>query len=290
MIEFIADIFGAVIRVIYNLTQDNYALSIIIFTILTKLLLFPLSLKQMKSNQEMQKIKPKYDEIMKKYKNDKTKQGEEVTKLYSEHKINPLGGCLPLLIQLPLILAMFYIVRQPLTYVLEVPQDEIKIYTQQLLNKEEVSDVEIDSSEIKIANNNKLIDMNFMGIEQINLGAVPADVFSSDESKKANPISLLIPILSVLVSIFQIKQMQNNSQMTDEQKEMQKSMNLTMPILSGFIAYTMPLALGLYWLIGSIFQIAQQSVISKLMEEHKKEDVSFLLDSDKGGKSDEKNN
>lgn len=289
MIEFIANIFGAVIRIIYNLTQDNYALSIIIFTILTKLLLFPLSLKQMKSNQEMQKIKPKYDEIMKKYKNDKTKQGEEVTKLYSEHKINPLGGCLPLLIQLPLILAMFYIVRQPLTYVLEMPQEEIKIYTQQLLNKEEVSDIEMDSSEIKIANNNKLIDMNFMGIEQVNLGAVPADVFSSDESKKSNPNSLLIPILSVLVSVFQIKQMQKNSQMTDEQKEMQKSMNFTMPILSGFIAYTMPLALGLYWLIGSIFQIAQQSVISKLIEEHKNDDVSFLLDSDKGGKNDEKN-
>lgn len=284
MIEMIANIFGAIIRVIYNLTQDNYALSIILFTILTKALLFPLSLKQMKSNEELQRVKPKYDEIMKKYKNDKAKQSEEVTKLYSEHKINPLGGCLPALIQIPLILGMFYIVRQPLTYVLQMPQDEIKVYAQQLLNKQDVTTTEMSSSEIKIANNNKLIDMNFMGFEQFNLGAVPADAFSKDETKRANPISVLIPILSVLLSIYQIKQMQKSSQLTEEQKEMQKSMNFMMPALSGFIAFTMPLALGVYWLIGSMCQIAQQSVISKMMEEHKKENVSFLLDSDKGEK------
>lgn len=287
MIEMIANIFGAIIRVIYNLTQDNYALSIILFTILTKALLFPLSLKQMKSSMEMQKIKPKYDEIVKKYKNDKTKQGEEITKLYSEHKINPLGGCLPVLIQLPLILGMFYIVRQPLTYVVQLPKEEIQIYTQQLLNKEEVTSAEMSSSEIKIANSKKIIDMNFIGL---NLGDVPSDSFSSDESKKANPLSILIPILSVLFSVFQIKQMQKSNQMTEEQKEMQKSMNLMMPILSGFIAYTMPLALGIYWLVGSICQIAQQSFISKLIKEQKEESNSFLLGSDKGGKSDEKNN
>jgi YidC/Oxa1 family membrane protein insertase len=287
MIEMIANIFGAIIRVIYNLTQDNYALSIIIFTILTKVLLFPLSLKQMKSSLEMQKIKPKYDEIIKKYKNDKAKQGEEVTKLYSEHKINPLGGCLPILIQLPLILGMFYIVRQPLTYVVQIPQEEIQIYTKQLLNKEEVTKNEMSLSEIKIANKNNLIDMNFLGL---NLGDVPSDSFSSDETKKANPFSILIPILSVIFSIYQIKQMQKSSQMTEEQKEMQKSMNLMMPLLSGFIAFTMPLALGVYWLIGSICQIIQQSFISKLIKEQKNENVSFLLDSDKGGKSNEKNN
>jgi YidC/Oxa1 family membrane protein insertase len=287
MIEMIANIFGAIIRVIYNLTQDNYALSIILFTILTKALLFPLSLKQMKSSVEMQKIKPKYDEIVKKYKNDKAKQGEEVTKLYSEHKINPLGGCLPALIQIPLILGMFYIVRQPLTYVVQLPQEEIQIYTQQLLNKEEVTKAEMSSSEINIANNNKIIDMNFIGL---NLGDVPSDVFSSDESKHANPFSIIIPILSVLFSIYQIKQMQKSTQMTEEQKEMQKSMNFMMPMLSGFIAFTMPLALGIYWLVGSICQIAQQSFISKLIKEQNENNVSFLLDSDKGGKNDEKNN
>lgn len=282
MIEMIASLFGAIIRVIYNLTQDNYALSIIIFTILTKALLFPLYLKQTKSTQEMNKIKPKYDDIMKKHKNDKVKQSEEITKLYSEHKINPLGGCLPLLIQLPLILGMFYIVRQPLTYVTQTPKEEIKIYTQQLLQKEEVTDAEMSNSEIMIANKNNIIDMNFLGL---NLGDIPSDVFFPKGEEKTNPISIIIPILSVILSIYQIKQMQKTSEMTEEQKEMQKSMNFMMPILSGFIAFTMPLALGIYWLLGSACQIVQQTITPKLvkMSDYKKND-KLLLNSKDGGK------
>jgi YidC/Oxa1 family membrane protein insertase len=277
--DFLANIFGAVIRGIYYLVQDNYALSIILFTLITKFLLYPLNLKQLKSGEELKKVKPKYDEIMKKYKNDKVKQGEEITKLYAEHKINPLGGCLPLLIQLPLILAMFTIVRQPLTYIVQTPKEEIKIYTQQILGKEQVNDQEMSMYEIEIANKNNIIDMRFLGL---NLGHVPSDVFSNDENKKANPLSLLIPILAVILSVYQIKQMQNTSNMTDEQKEMNKSMNLMMPLLSGFISYTMPLALGVYWLLGSVFQIIQQSIISNKINNN-----DLLLK--EGGTKNEKN-
>ncbi|MEG1705150.1 MAG: YidC/Oxa1 family membrane protein insertase [Clostridia bacterium] len=288
MIEMIASIFGTIIRVIYNITQDNYALSIILFTLITKALLFPIYLKQIKSNEEINKIKPKYDEIMKKYKNDKVKQSEEATKLYSEHKINPLGGCLPLLIQFPLILGMFYIVRQPLTYIIEMPKDEIKVYTQQLLKKEEVSDAEMSNSEIIIANENKIIDMNFLGL---NLGDIPYTAFLGGAEKKANPISVIIPILSVIFAIYQIKQMQKSSQMTEEQMEMQKSMNMMIPMLSGFVAFTTPLALGIYWLLGTVCQILQQIITPKLIKLHEeKKEVSLLLSSNKGGKSNEKNN
>ena len=264
----INEFFGIIIRGIYDITSGNYALAIIIFTILTKVILFPLTYKQLRSTKEMNKIKPKYDEIIKKYKSDKQKQGEEVAKLYSEHKINPLGGCLPLLIQIPLILAIFAIVRQPLTYVVNMPQEEINIYTAKYLNKEEVNEKEANTYEIQVAKQNNFIDMRFIGL---NLGDIPADAFSKDPVKKANIYSLLIPILSVLASMYQIKRMQKSSQMTEEQKEMQKSMNLTMPILSGVISYTMPLGLGIYWLLGSIIQILQQIVIDKLLKEDKED-------------------
>ncbi|MEG1008325.1 MAG: YidC/Oxa1 family membrane protein insertase [Clostridia bacterium] len=277
MIEAISNIFGAIVRVIYNLVQNDYALSIIIFTILTKLILFPLTFKQLKSTEEMNKVKPLYDNIMKKYKNDKVKQSEEITKLYSQHKINPLGGCLPLLIQLPLILAMFYIVRQPLTYITQTPTEEIKTYTQQILNKEDVSKTEMSSSEIQIANKEKLIDMNFFGL---NLGDTPSNVFNKDENKRSNPYSLIIPAMTLLLSIYQVKQMQKNSTMTEEQMEMQKSMNLMMPMMSGFIAYTMPLALGLYWMVGTIFQIGQQAILTEIF---KKDSIKI------GGSINEKN-
>ncbi len=117
MIDFIANIFGAVIRVIYNIVGENYGLSIVIFALLTKVILFPLNLKQAKSMEELKKVAPIEKNIREKYKGNKEKIQEELVKMYSEHKINPLGGCLPLLIQLPIILAMFYIVKQPLTYI-----------------------------------------------------------------------------------------------------------------------------------------------------------------------------
>ncbi len=263
MIATIATFFGAIIRFIYHILGNNYALSIIIFTIFTKLILLPLYIKQMKSQEELNKIAPLDKKIREKYKDNKEKMSEEVTKLYAEHKINPLGGCLPLLIQIPIIIAMFYIVKQPLTYIIQMPQEEIKTYTMTLLNKEDVTTGEMQSNEITVAKDNNIIDMSFIGI---NLGDTPSNVFSKDETEKASPFSLLIPILSLVVSIIQVKQMKKNSNMTEEQMEMQKTNNLMMPLFSAFISYTMPLALGIYWLLGSVFQLVQQYVINKIIK------------------------
>lgn len=268
MITFIANILGAIIRIIYNLVGHNYAISIILFTVLTKLILFPLYLMQMKSTEKMNRIAPQDKKIRDKYKNDKQKQAEELNKLYSENKINPLGGCLPLLIQIPIILAMFYIVKQPLTYIKQMPQDQIKTYTQQLLNKQDVTKAEITGNELVISNKYNLLDMKHFGL---NFGDSPSQVFSKDETKKASPLSLIIPVLTIIFSLVQVKQMQKNNSMTDEQKEMQKTSNLMLPIFSGILAYTMPLALGVYWLIGNILQIAQQYFINILIKKDKEE-------------------
>ena len=173
---------------------------------------------------------------------------------------------------------MFYIVRQPLTYITQTPKDEIKTYTQEILNKEDVNDKEIQSSELVIAKEKNLINME--NIPGINLGDVPSTVFSKDESKKANPISLLIPILTIAFSFIQNKITQKTSNNTPEQEEMQKTTNLMLPILSGFISYTMPLALGVYWLFGNILQIVQQLIISKIV----KKDKEKILALEKGGK------
>ncbi len=274
----IASFFGMIIRLIYRLVNSNYLVSILIFTFLTKLILFPLTLMQIKSTEKMQKIAPLDAKIRDKYKNDKQKQAEELSKLYTKNKINPMGGCLPLLIQIPIILAMFAIVRQPLTYIVQTPAEQIKTYAQEILNKEDVSENEIKSNEVVIAKEKDLIDMDVAF--GINLGDIPANFNSKDENKKAHPISLVIPILNMIFSIIQIKITQKNSNMTDEQKEMQKSMNFTMPILSGIIAYTMPLALGIYWLFGNILQILQQFLISFITNKGNKEEVLTL---NKGG-------
>ena len=276
MIATIANIFGWIIRLIYGLVNNNYFLSIIIFTILTKLILFPLTYIQLKSMEKMNRIGPKDKAIREKYKNDKQKQSEELMKLYQENKINPMGGCLPLLIQIPIILGMFAIVRQPLTYITQTTKEEITTYAKEVLQKEDVSDREASQNELLIAKEKNLIDMNV--INGINMGEIPSNSFSKDESKKANPISLSIPILIVILSIVQIKISQNAESMSEEQKEMSKTTNLMMPLLSGFIAYTQPLALGIYWLFGNILQIKQQFIINKIVNKDKEK-----LALDKGG-------
>lgn len=291
MINFIAGIFGKLIEIIYRITGNNYGLSIIIFTIITKLILLPLNIKQVKSTEAINKIKPEYDKIMEKYKNNKEKQAEEITKLYADNKISPVGGCLLAIIQIPIIFAMFYIVKQPLTYVLNYDQDEIKIYTAEILGKEDaqqVTDKEVKAYEIQVAKENNLIDMKFLGI---NLGDIPSNVFNKDEQKRVSPFTLIVPILSFALSIIQTKIMNksnNSAAGNEQQQEMQKSMNLMMPILSASISYSTPLALGVYWLLGSLLSMIQQIVTQKIMlNKNKSEDKELLLDCKKGGKNNE---
>ena len=278
MIQAIASLLGYIIRFIYYIVGQNYFLTIMLFTLFTKILLFPLAWGQIKSMENMNKVAGKQKQIQDKYKNDKDKQTEELMKLYQENKVNPVSGCLPLLIQIPIILAMFYIVKQPLTYITQTPKEEIKTYTQQILNKEEVTEKEMQANELTIAKEKGLINMQAM--PGINLGDVPKDVFSKEENKKVSPYSLIIPIFTVAFSFLQNKLTQKSSNQTEEQAEMQKTTNLMMPLLSGFISYTMPLALGVYWLFGNVLQIVQQLIINKIV----KKDKEKILTLEKGGK------
>lgn len=265
MIEFIAEILGALIRFIYNLVGNNYGLSIILFTILTKIILFPITYNQSKSMDDMQKMAPLEKEIREKYKGDKDKMTEELTKMYSEHKINPMGGCLAMLIQIPVIFAMFMIVKQPLTYIMQVPTEQLQEYTQEYLGKEEVNENDIKQNEIQVAQHKDLIDMHFLGID---FGDIPSDNFSKDENKRntTSYVALLIPLLSFVLSVLHTKYTQKTSNMTEEQLQQQKTMNMMMPLLSAYIAYIMPLSLGIYWLLGNVLQIITQWIINIMLK------------------------
>ncbi|MGL5711880.1 MAG: YidC/Oxa1 family membrane protein insertase [Paraclostridium sp.] len=111
----ISSLLGQVLEVIYNLVS-NYGLSIILFTIVVKTLLLPLTIKQTKSMKAMQDIQPKIQEIQNKYKNKPEKQNQEIMKLYQEAKINPMAGCLPLIIQFPILIGLYNVLREPVQY------------------------------------------------------------------------------------------------------------------------------------------------------------------------------
>ena len=117
----ISNALGHVLRIIFELVQ-NYGLSIILFTIVVKVLLLPLTIKQTKSTKAMQDIQPKILEIQTKYKDKPEKQQQEIMKICTEAKINPLAGCLPLLIQMPILIALFSVLREPVTYGVFVDQ------------------------------------------------------------------------------------------------------------------------------------------------------------------------
>ena len=115
---------GAVIKFFFNFTQ-NYALLLVLFTIVVRFCLFPLAIKQQKSSAEMLRMKPKMDKLQKKYAKDKTKLQEEMSKLYAEEGYNPLSGCLPLLIQMPILYGLYQVVYYPLTYIMWFSNDKV---------------------------------------------------------------------------------------------------------------------------------------------------------------------
>lgn len=118
----IGKIFGMLMYFIYNtIGLHNYALSLVFFTVVYKVILLPLSIKQMKSTQLMQELQPELQRIQERYKNDKEKLQEEQMKFYQEKNYNPASGCLPMLIQLPIIIALFYVIRMPMSYMLDMP-------------------------------------------------------------------------------------------------------------------------------------------------------------------------
>jgi len=109
---------GALLKLIFDLT-NNYGMSIILFTIVVKLVTVPLTIKQTRSMKEMQEIQPKLKKLQEKYKTDKEQLNVKTMELYKEHNISPFGGCLPLLIQFPIIIGLFAVIREPGLYVFE---------------------------------------------------------------------------------------------------------------------------------------------------------------------------
>lgn len=115
-------IFGKLMFFIYNTVGfHNYAISLVLFTLVYKLILLPLSVKQIKNTKKMQEYQPELLRLQERYKNDREKLNEMTMKFYQEKGYNPTSGCLPLLIQFPIIIALFYVIRMPLTYMLELP-------------------------------------------------------------------------------------------------------------------------------------------------------------------------
>lgn len=303
--SYIMRILGFVLELCYNLI-GNYGLAIIVFTLLIKAVLLPLTVKQQKSMVKTQKIQPLLMEVQKKYGHDKEKLNQETMKLYQKYKINPMSGCLPLLIQLPIIMALYWVVRKPITYIMGVDGAEIwRVIT--AFNdwaqaagyqiSENVAKLEVGTFgnyEIQVAQQMFLhpeildhpfiaeagfkltpINFNFLGLdlsETPSLGALFSLITGSIAAITPRVAILwLIPLLSGLTSFLASKigtmlQPQNNTNKPGEensQANTMKTMMAIMPLFSAWITFSLPAAVGLYWIISNLLQVIQQFVVTK---------------------------
>lgn len=323
MLSYIMMGLGWILNLFYELI-GNYGVTIILFTIFIKLALFPLDLKQRRSMARTQKIQPLLMEVQKKYANDKERLNQETMKLYQKYGINPMGGCLPMLIQFPIIIALYWVVRKPILYMMGVDLDETwriaeafsawassnkELLPESLLKaipltyQKSMSNNTFGMHEIQIAqmmhnypeildnslisqhwDNLKTIDFSFLGM---NLADTPsfgalmkALTGNTADLTMSTALLWIIPILSGASSLLSSFVM-NGANKTKKEKNIvlaenekpqnsapgadsMKSMTYIMPLFSAWFAFTLPAAIGLYWTISNIIQIAQQILVKKM--------------------------
>ena len=240
----LGDIFANIIVFFYSFTH-NYGMAIILMTVLIRVILYPLMQKQMVSMREMQKIQPLMKAVQEKYKNDKERLNKELMALYKEHKVNPMSGCLPLLIQMPILILLFQVLRKFKYY---IPNTEI-----------------IDGGFLWIANqytvmeNGELVTKAGLALSE---RLIPFGIFGIE----------YIGILPFLVAgSMYLQQKMTSTGGTAAGKDggsaqqTQKMMTIMMPLMIGFMSFSLPSGLTLYWFTSTLLGIGQQYLINKKM-------------------------
>lgn len=285
---FIASLFGYVLNFLYNLVQ-NYGLAIIIFTLLLKIILLPLSIKQQKAMKKNTKIQEEMQKLQVKYKNDPQMLNQEVMQLYKREKVSPFSGCLSSILQFVIFISVFYLVSRPLTYMKKVDPEVIKNYTTEMTESGESSSYpEIKIIETKSQDDENVnINMSFLGLD---LSKVPMQNYKDVKV-------FIIPALYVLLTFVNIKIMNNmtkkkdksssvdakalengkDDEVEEEENEMESMQNMTnsmnwmIPIMSVAVALIAPLGLSLYWLVSNILQLGERLVLDLISNKKEKE-------------------
>ncbi len=275
-LDFIAKPLGQFLYWIYNTVAfENYGLAIIIFTIIVRAAMMPLTLKQYKSSAEMQKVQPLLKEIQRKYANDKQKLNEETMKLYQEHKINPAGGCLPLLIQMPILLALWQVITRPLYFMLKFSQDKVDaLATQADVLKHAYKEIDTITYFMKNGKGSEVGNLNmfFPSHGGLNLGSIPTyhlDQLTADPMK----IWLLVLVAIAVATTFITARLSMPKTTDKATNPMGNSLMYVSPIMTLIFSFQFPAGLALYWVAGNIFAIGQQLYVNKYVLK-KKEVVS----------------
>lgn len=227
------------ILLLINSLVGNFGISIILFTVLIRLLTHPLTVQQFKATKAMQKLQedPRYIKMQKKYKDDKERLAQEQMKLYKEHGVNPMGSCLPTLIQLPLILGLYQSVIRAMA-----------ASPYELFRLEQIVYPWLNNAAKLLPLENQFLWMDLGQPERINLFGVS------------------IPLLAILVvatTYLQSKLIEPPSNGNSQAAMMSKSMSIYMPLLMGYMSYSLASGLALYFLASNIFGIVQYTILGR---------------------------
>lgn len=264
---------GWIMWAAYQLVS-NYGVALLLFTLATKLLLVPLGIKQQQSTIKMQLIQPYIKEIQDKYKNNPTKMNEEVQALYARENYSMMAGCLPALVQFPILFGLIDVVYKPLTHLLRLSADQIASmgqilteqgvrvsgYTQELviLGNVKANPQWFASMGQDLIERLSAMNMSFLGLD---LSVIPNSIVTmSRPSTWLTPI-ILVPLLSGLTAlIMSLTTMRNSGQAGGQMA----TMMLMMPLMSLFFTFTVPMGVGVYWILSNIFSGVQSYVLNKI--------------------------
>lgn len=250
-------------RGVYTLI-DNYGATLIIVTVLIRLLTLPLTIISQKNTAKTQLIQPELQKLQNKYKNDRDKLALEMQKLYKKHDVNPMGGCFPLIIQMFVLFGFIRVVYDPLTYILKLSVEQIDKIKAALGVSGHVYQVTlcgIEGAKEKIMEvAGRTINFDFFGI----------DLTKMPKGNEADILVWVFPVLAVLATLLSSyiskKQMPQTGGADDQAQSMSNSMMTIMPIMTAFFTYTMPTGMSLYWFISTAVQLIQQTVITKVID------------------------
>lgn len=274
---------GFIIEQIYNLVH-NYGWAIIIFTVIVKLILLPLNIKSQKAMKKQQKVQPILMELQKKYANDKEKLQTETMKVYKENDISMMGGCLPMLIQFPILIGLYRVIQSPIKYLLRVdfnlPEtiEKVSVLFEGMKTKfpdlvsgllkyspEQIAknyQIQLSVWSEKVGNGEWALDFGFFGLD---LSRNPSEAINAlikgNFSDIATVLLILIPLLAMFttwLSMWQSQRMTNQQPADESAAQMSKGMNAVMPLMTGFFAISLPAGMGIYWIASNLFQMAQQ--------------------------------
>ena len=282
--------FAWLVRLFYNLTS-SYGMAIILFTLVVKLILLPFQMKSKRSMIRMNRLSGKMQEIQKKYANNQVKMQEEIQKFYAEEGVSPMSGCLWSFIPLPILLALYSIIRQPITHFMMLSEDVVEklisAVTSAGMSLESIVQMKDGAAVVKNGITQLMpygqinlvkaasqmpeltggidgwinVNYNFLGMD---LTSTPWEAVKNFTFTAAVIGLILIPILAggsqLLFSWLTMKQQPTPD---GPGAGSTKSMMYMMPLMSVYFAFIMPAALGVYWIAQSVISLVQEQILGK---------------------------